>query len=112
MIVLKNKERTQQVFNLTPCPGEGCGTCFCTTQTKSVRESLPDGTSGVRVTKKTLPGSITLLAGESGTFPDWVGDCTDVRKAIDRGGLSLVQIAETQTSMKVSTSSKGKRSVL
>jgi hypothetical protein len=112
MIVLKNTLRTQQVFNLSPCPGDGCETCFCTTQTTNVREALPDGTSGIRVTTKKLPGSITLLAGASGTYPDWVGSCTDVQRAIDRGGLSLVQITETQAPIKVSTSSKGKRSVL
>lgn len=111
MIVLKNNTRTQQVFTLSPCPGTHCGTCYCTTREVTSREQLPDGSYGLRVTRRTLPGSITLLAGASDTFPDWVGSCKDVRKAIDRGSLSLVQIAEPQAPA-VLTSSKGKRSVL
>ena len=112
MISLKNKSRTQQTFNLSPCPGEGCGTCFCTTQTTYSREALPDGGSGLRQVVKRMPGAITLLAGETGTYPDWVGACTDVRRAIDLGVLNLVQVPETLAPAKVLTSSKGKRSVL
>lgn len=92
MVTMKSRTKTAQVFNL-PCPGD-CKpgeTCFCNTIRTELREELPDGTKGVRVLERRLPGSVTFLAGETKELPDWVARCPDVKGALDRGSLRLIE---------------------
>ena len=93
MIKLINRTKTLLVLNLSPCPGYGdCGTCYCSTVTNQEPVEFPDGTKGIRQTKRRLPGSLTLLAGESCVVPDWVGLCSEVKRALDLGTIKLVQL--------------------
>jgi hypothetical protein len=93
MLNLINRTKTLLVLNLSPCPGsDDCGTCYCSTITHQEPVEFPDGTKGIRQTKRRLPGSLTLLAGESCTAPDWVGRCSEVKRALDRGALRLIQL--------------------
>ena len=92
MITLVNRSKTAQVFNLSPCPGSGtCGPCYCSTVVQSTPVELPDGSRGMKQTQKRLVGSLTLLAGEQCAVPDWVAQCTEIKRALDRGAIRLIQ---------------------
>lgn len=93
MVSLKNTEKRYQVFNL-PCPVKPCdGSCGkCELITQRFPEELDDGKVGIRETEKRIPGSMTLLAGETAKgLPDWVASCPEVKAALDRGALKLIQ---------------------
>lgn len=95
MLTLINRTKTILVLNLSPCPGSGdCGACYCSTVERQERVELPDGSKGFRVSKQRLAGSLTLLAGESCAAPDWVAKCVEVKRALDRGALRLVQMQQ------------------
>lgn len=87
---VSNRTKKIQVFNI-PCRPDCDGSeCFCSVQEMRTVEETPDGTRGVRVTHKRIPGSVTLLAGEKRDLPLRVLDAADVKRAIDRGDLRLL----------------------
>ncbi|TBR17482.1 MAG: hypothetical protein EPO57_09115 [Chitinophagaceae bacterium] len=91
MVTLTNRKKGIEVFNLPHkefCTEAECGCQAITTQ---LTEELPDGTRGVRHIERKLAGSLTLLAGESKEMPDQVLQVRDVKAAIDRGTLRVIQ---------------------
>ncbi len=65
--------------------------CICTTVVMPLADELPDGTRGVRMVTRKLPGSITFLAGETQEVPGWVAESAPVKQAVARGSLRLVE---------------------
>ncbi len=90
MAKLENRTRQILVFNI-PCP-PGCGGAdkLCTRIEQSFTEEAADGTRGIRIREKHLPGSITILAGKKLNVPAFVLAAPDVKRAIDRGTLRLL----------------------
>lgn len=90
MPTIANRTKQVQIFNI-PCR-EGCdGTaCLCSVITIERMAESPDGTRGVQVLEKRIPGSVTFLAGEKKEVPVYVAASRDVKRAIDRGALRLL----------------------
>jgi len=87
---IANRTKQIQVFNVPcriGCNGEGC---LCTEVTIQLAAVDADGTRGVRVIDRRLPGSVTFLAGENREVPAFVASSPDVKRAIDRGALRLL----------------------
>ena len=91
MPTLKNRTKQIQVFNIPCQPGCAGGEGkLCSTVEQRFMTEAEDGTRGVRVTEKHLPGSVTFLAGEKKEVPAFVAAAPDVKTAIDRGTLRLL----------------------
>jgi hypothetical protein len=91
MPTLSNRTKQIQVFNI-PCePGcTGGAGKLCSTVEQRFMVEARDGTRGVKVTEKHLPGSVTFLAGEKKDVPASVAAAPDIKTAIDRGTLRLL----------------------
>lgn len=90
MVTLINKEKHIQVFNL-PAPA-GVEDPFGSDIEVRTIEDMGDGHRGVKLGQQHIPGSITLLAGcKSDPLPDWVVSCPEVKAALDRGAIKLIQ---------------------
>lgn len=91
MPTLHNRSKHYQVFNIPCAPGCAGGEGkLCQTIEQRFAVEAKDGTRGIEVTQKHLPGSVTLLAGEKKEVPDFVAKAPDVKRAIDRGTLRLL----------------------
>lgn len=93
MVTLTNREKRMQVFNI-PCRkprGECPGDDFCQRVETQLVAETQDGVSGTRTVSRRLPGSITLLAGAVAVVPGWVASSPEVKAALDRGALRLLQ---------------------
>ncbi len=93
MLTLKNTQKRIQVFNL-PCKATPCGgtDCLCTLVEQRWPAETVDGRHGIKIVEKRIPGSLTLLAGETKSgIPDWVANCPAVKGALDRRDLKLIK---------------------
>jgi hypothetical protein len=91
MPTLQNRTKQIQVFNVACPPGcTGGPNTLCTTVEQRFIEEANDGTRGVRVTEKHLPGSVTFLAGEKKEVSASVVAAPVIKRAIDRGTLRLL----------------------
>lgn len=90
MVTLINREKRMQVFNL-PAPADVEDTLSKTIEQRTIEE-YEEGKKGVKVTEHRVPGSLTLLVGEKKVgLPDWVKTCPEVKAALDRGAIKLIQ---------------------
>lgn len=93
MIKLSNRTKQIQVFNLPHAYRCSETWCFCTPTELRLVEALPDGSTGVRVVGRQICSSLTLLAGEtSGELPVEVARAPEVKAALDRQVLRLIQV--------------------
>jgi len=93
-MIIRNTTRQAQTFNLV-CPKKGKCTseddCLCTSVETQLFVELPDGTKGIRIVERRLPGSVTVLAkGSSEQLPAWIADSPEVKSALARGTIRLV----------------------
>ncbi len=103
MVTLVNKTRKIKVYNLDT-PFFRHKQWGATRVTSTTFEEHRDGRRLPREVHRSLPGSITLLAGESRKdLPDQIQAVPAIRKAISRGYLSVVKqkkeeaVAEKET---------------
>lgn len=90
MTTIASRTKHVQVFNIPcrkDCDGEDC---LCSVITTERMVTAPDGTRGIEVAEKRIPGSVTFLAGEKKEVPEYVASARDVKRAIDRGALRLL----------------------
>lgn len=94
-IKLKNRTRRPERLVTVNLPHEyACKrSCRCQKTTIAISELDPrTGVKGIRETRRGIPSSLTLCAGEiSEEFPPEVADAPEVRAAIDRGELAVLQ---------------------
>lgn len=92
-VTLESRLRQIQVFNLEHAAYCGAGTCVCSDITTVVLEENPrTGERAPRHISKKVPSAMTLLARErQGGLPDAVLQVPDVRAAIDRGFVRVVE---------------------
>lgn len=91
MPILHNRSKTIITLNV-PCRAGCDGTnCFCSTTELRLATESADGTRGVREETKKLPGSITIPAGQRVDVPEWVVETPDVKRAVARRDLRLVE---------------------
>lgn len=97
MIKLQNRTKQIKVFNLPHafrCVGNKC---FCSPTSLRLTEALPDGSTGIRVVDRLLCSSLTILAGEtSEALPDEVRAAPEVKAALDRKVVRLIQLQEAK----------------
>ncbi len=93
MLTVKNKSK--QLFTVNLPVGldyEGHAAFAPTQRTFALQAVTPDGTVGVREVEKTLPGSLTWLAGEVKTkLPVALALIPEFKAACDSGVLVVVQ---------------------
>jgi len=93
MLTVKNKSK--QLFTLNLPAGRDYGTLAAakpTEQTFRMAAVTPDGDVGVKEVTKTLPGSLTWLAGETKHhLPVALGTIPEFKQACDAGILVVVQ---------------------
>ena len=91
--IIWNKSKQAVTFNL-PCPknaeGECAEGCLCTTIETRTAIEFDDGTKGVQVLDRKLPGSVTVLAGGRSEVPSWAGKSPEVKAALARGAVRLI----------------------
>ncbi len=90
MPTIANRTKQIQVFNI-PCRA-GCDgkDCLCTVVTSRQIQVDKEGTRGVRVLDRRIPGSVTFLTGEKKEVSNFVATSPAVKSAIDRGALRLL----------------------
>jgi hypothetical protein len=92
-VTLESRLRQIQVFNLDHDAYCGAGACVCSDITTVVLEENPrTGERAPRRITKKAPGAMTLLARErQGGLPDAVLQVPEVRAAIERGFVRIVE---------------------
>lgn len=95
MVKLANRQKRIQVLNI-PCVLDENGKCthedcLCSEVVTQIQVELPDGTRGLKLLERRLPGSITILAEKSVEVPAWMADAPDVKAAVAQGRVRLVK---------------------
>ena len=91
---LTNTVNETLLFNL---PHDACcrDRCTCVLIRREERVSFDDGTSGVRVVEKRVAGSFSVLPRATVEASDGWLRAPEVRSALDRGVLRLVELPAT-----------------
>ncbi len=93
MLTVKNRSKTLFTLNLLAgLDYEDHPACRSTSKTFALQAVTPEGDVGVREVEKTLPGSLTWLAGEvKAKLPVAVASIPEFKAACDSGILVVVQ---------------------